>query len=385
MYWFQLWREFKLSIAELLSVFPGWKIELVHKHLLFISWIEKEDILNKAHKIWWTIKIIDVIKTNNLNEFILKKAEQKTWKFNYWISVFWMESNLKKTLNDTKRYLSDYNISSRFVNKNFENISSVQIIGEKLIQNESDFTILREKDCTYIGYTIWTQDVDAYSKRDYSKARDMRVGMLPPKLSQMMINLAGGQIIYDPFVWLWTILIESIAMWNDTVYGSDFNPEMITATTNNVNQFSNSVKSDIFLFDARDISQNNVFENKIDSIVTEWFLWEIMTKNNINQTRINVQRNNLSKLYEKFFFWLKSQNFKWTIVISFPFWEIDKKYHYFEEIYEIVNKYCNVLPYFSDSFIEEFWREIHSSRSWSLLYKRKNQLVWREIFKLTIK
>jgi tRNA G10 N-methylase Trm11 len=56
------------------------------------------------------------------------------------------------------------------------------------------------------------QNIDEYSKRDYSKDRDMQIGMLPPKLSQMMINLSGGKTIYDPFVGLGTVLIESLYM-----------------------------------------------------------------------------------------------------------------------------------------------------------------------------
>lgn len=384
MYWFQLWREFKISIAEILAVFPKAEIVLANKHLLIVSGLEESEIIKEAKNIWWTIKIVSIEKQNDLKNFILEKAENKTWKFNYWISVFWTDSNLKKTLSETKKFLSSNDVSSRFVNKNFENISSIQIISEKLIDNQSDFTVLKEKDNTYIWYTIWTQDIEEYSKRDYSKSRDMRIGMLPPKLSQMMINLSWWKTIYDPFVWLWTILIESIAMWNKEVYGSDFNPDMIEATKNNISSYTN-IKSDIFLFDARDMEENGVFSNNIDAIVTEWFLWEIMTQKNINTSRVNIQRNNLSKMYEKFFFWLKKKNFKWNIVITFPFWEISTKYHYFLEIYEIVNKYCDILPLFPVSFLENHWKEFHSTKSGSLLYKRKNQLVWRELFKLKIK
>ncbi|PIE85229.1 hypothetical protein CSA08_03145 [Candidatus Gracilibacteria bacterium] len=383
MHGFQLGREFKISIAEILTVFPEGKIELVNKHLLIINGLKEEEILKKAKNIGGTIKIIKIEKENDFKNFILKKAENNRGKFNYGISVFGIDSNLKKTLNETKRYLSGKNISSRFVNKNFENISSAQIIPEKLIENKSDFTILREKKSSYIGYTIWTQNIEEYSKRDYSKSRDMKIGMLPPKLSQMMINLSGGKTIYDPFVGLGTILIESLAMGNKEVYGSDFNPDMIEASNKNISNFSNT-KTKIFLFDARDMEKNTIFSNNIDSIVTEGFLGEIMTKKNINLERINIQRKNLSKMYEKFFYGLKKKNFRGNIVITFPFWEIDKKYYYFIEIYDILNKYCNIIPLFPNSFTNSYGKEFHSTKSGSLLYKRKNQLVGRELFKLTI-
>jgi tRNA G10 N-methylase Trm11 len=63
--------------------------------------------------------------------------------------------------------------------------------------------------------TIACQDIDAYTKRDTSKSRDMVVGMMPPKLAQIMINLATEgrkEIIYDPFCGLGTILIEAANM-----------------------------------------------------------------------------------------------------------------------------------------------------------------------------
>jgi hypothetical protein len=53
------------------------------------------------------------------------------------------------------------------------------------------------------------QNIDGYSERDYGKNRDMQIGMLPPKLAQIMINISsplplgeglGVRAFYDPFV-----------------------------------------------------------------------------------------------------------------------------------------------------------------------------------------
>jgi hypothetical protein len=40
---------------------------------------------------------------------------------------------------------------------------------------------------------------------------------------------------------------------------------------------------------------------------------------------------------------------------------------------------CEILPFFPEDF------NLKSTKTWSLLYKREKQLVWREIFKLRIK
>ena len=104
-----------------------------------------------------------------------------------------------------------------------------------------------------------------------------------------------------------------------------------------------------------------------------------MTKKNISLDRINKQKESLLSIYSKFFENLAKVDFSWRIVICFPFWELNGKFIYFNEILEILNKFCVIENIFKNSEINI------SSKSGSLLYKREKQLVWREIFKLKIK
>jgi tRNA G10 N-methylase Trm11 len=41
-----------------------------------------------------------------------------------------------------------------------------------------------------VAETIWVQDIESYTERDIDRDRSMTVGMMPPKLAQIMINLA---------------------------------------------------------------------------------------------------------------------------------------------------------------------------------------------------
>lgn len=384
MFAFQLWREFKLSIAEIYTVFPEWKTVYFDNNILIMDNLLIDKIINKSNFLWWTIKIIEIIEnwTNlNISKFILDKALKKDWKFKYSINVFWKSINLKKALNDTKNLLKNNEISSRFVNKDFKNLSSSQIIWEKLIKNNSDFNIVNWNNIDYIWISIWVQNIDSYSKRDWQKDRDMQTWMLPPKLAQILINLSWWKIIYDPFVWLWTVLIESVLMWNKNVYWSDLSARMVEISKNNILWLNHKIeKIEIFEQNAKYISEVEfLWKNIIDSIVSEWYLWEIMTQKNISLDRIIKQKESLLKIYEWFFSWLKNIKYNWNIVICFPFWEINWKYFYFNEIYDLLNKYCNILKYFPDD------SELKETKVWSLLYKRDKQLVWREIFKLKIK
>jgi tRNA G10 N-methylase Trm11 len=368
---FILWREYKLSIAELLSVFPEWKAVFWDKEFLVLEWISKNNILLKANTLGWTIKIIEMWEDS-----ILKDAETHEWKFRYWINVYTSWKELKEILNKTKKNLKNAWISSRFVNNDFKNLSSAQILWEKLIERWTDYNyITREKNKEMSFWkTIWVQDINAYSKRDFSKDRDMQTGMLPPKLAQIMLNIWNVKTsILDPFVWLWTILIEADLMWFKGLYWSDLNEKMVEYSKKNLKW-----KWEFEKLNAKFINESK-FLSKADLIVTEWYLWEIMTKKNISTDRIQKQKESLNSLYEPFFANLQKANFTWTIVISFPFWEVNWKYVYLTEIYDILNKYCKIQNLLPNDF------ENLATKAWSLLYKRDNQLVGREVFKLGIR
>lgn len=373
---FQLWREFRLSIAEILAVFNNIEIVNYTSDFLIISWVSKEDILKKSNNLGGVIKIMDIFSLEKISfeEQILDFASGTDWKFKYWITSLWDKRNLKTTLLNLKKELKKSGISSRFVNKDFKGLNTATILWENLLKRETDFSLLKNKSKEFLWKTIWIQDINAYSKRDYAKSRDMQIGMLPPKLSQMMINLSEWTTtIYDPFVWLWTILIEANLMWFDWLYWSDLNPKMVETARKNS-------KWIIEKLNAKFINESS-FWNKVKKwvIVSEWYLWEVMTQKNISKDRILEQRKGLEKLYIPFFENLKKWWFSWNIVISFPFWEVKGNYYYFEEIYSILEEKCEILPFFSENF------NLKSTKTGSLLYKRDKQLVGREIFKLRIK
>jgi len=392
MFWFSLWREFKLSIAEIISVFPEIKLLYISKDVLLVSWINLDEILYSSNHLWWTIKIFELSDLENEEEFynyLFELWNNTDWKFKYSINLFWSKNfDLARVLKNSKSFLKNKSISARYFNKDdWKNLSSASIIWNSILKKWYDFNIVSTWDNKiYFWKTIWVQDIDAYSSRDYTKLRDMNIGMLPPKLSQIMINLSKinwskqKESIYDPFCWLWTVLIEGLHIWIKNIFASDFNIDMINATKLNISRTKYiDFIFDIELLDARDIESSNIFKKyNIESIVSEGFLWEIMTKKNISLERINIQRKNLQKLYAKFFYGLKKIKYSWNIVISFPFWNLNWKYIYFEEIYDILNQYCKIYPLLSGDI------PFSLNKNNSISYIRNDQLLWREIFKLSL-
>lgn len=395
-FWFQLWREWKLSVAEIVNFFPESNIIFSGSWVLILGNIEKSYLQENFYKLGWTIKIFELdffANIEDIYESILETALNTEWKFKYSLNLFWEKSlKLENILKKTKNLLKNKSISARYFNKDdWKNLSSAQILGNSILKKWFDFNIINLWNIFYFGKTLEVQDIDSYSKRDFSKNRDMQVGMLPPKLCQMMINIwkeskdCESKNVYDPFVWLGTVLIEALNMWIPKVFWSDLSEKMVDESRKNISDFisKNWLKNISFKIEklnAKFINESEILQKeKIDLIVTEWYLWEIMTKKNISLDRINKQKESLLSIYSKFFENLAKVDFSWKIVICFPFWELNGKFIYFNEILEILNKFCVIENIFKNSEINL------SSKSGSLLYKREKQLVWREIFKLKIK
>ncbi|RKW23592.1 hypothetical protein D8B46_03155, partial [Candidatus Gracilibacteria bacterium] len=358
----------------------------------------KEDISTNFSKIGGTIKVFELTLKSDLEavyEEILKYSEKSEGKFKYSLNLFGSKNlKLENILKNTKKIFKSKNISARYFNKDDgKNLSSGQIIGNNILKKGFDFNLVDLGGIFYFGKTIQVQDIDAYSKRDFSKNRDMQVGMLPPKLCQIMINIGRKNIsknienlnIYDPFVGLATVLIEALNMGISGVFGSDLNEKMIEESKKNISDFisKNNLKNISKKFEklnAKFINESSILkENNIDLIVSEGYLGEIMTKKNISLDRINKQKDSLLSIYTKFFENLTKTDFNGKIVICFPFWELNGKYIYFSEILETLQKYCVVENIFENT---EFNL---ATKTGSLLYKREKQLVGREIFKLKIR
>jgi tRNA G10 N-methylase Trm11 len=91
----------------------------------------------------------------------------------------------------TKDQLKKFDISSRYVGSEREAAPSVVLHDQGLLDGKhgAELVILQEKDFFWVGRTIAAQDVHAYAKRDIEKpVRDTTVGLLPPKLAQMLLN-----------------------------------------------------------------------------------------------------------------------------------------------------------------------------------------------------
>lgn len=110
---------------------------------------------------------------------------------------------------------------------------------------------------TVIARTTKVQDIDSYTMRDRGRPkRDARVGMLPPKLAQVLVNIAAGstpqapeRILLDPFCGTGVALQEAILM-GYSVYGTDLESRMVDYSRANLDwliERSENIHSEILL------------------------------------------------------------------------------------------------------------------------------------------
>ncbi len=122
---------------------------------------------------------------------VIRAIGKPEGKYNFALGVYGGEYRLSDIGLRVKKTLHDTGVSARIVNIENKNIVSAVFKKEKLAKSKSEYNMLHLVDRDLLAVTLACQDIDAYTKRDTAKVRDMEVGMMPPKLAQMMINLAN--------------------------------------------------------------------------------------------------------------------------------------------------------------------------------------------------
>ncbi|MDP3975564.1 MAG: hypothetical protein Q8P95_01485 [bacterium] len=372
----------ELSKAELRAMFPTAALEQREQFSLMKS--EQPIGQDTQNKLGGTVKICEITDQNPVD---LIEQSAQTDKIIFGVSQYGGHERLPEILVAIKKGLKqEYGRNARFINKDFKNISSGQLNQTGLLEKGVDLVRVWFEGKELWGRTVAFQDIDAYSKRDYDKPRrDMKVGMLPPKLAQIMINLAQpgpNTMIYDPFCGLGTIPMEG-ALRGNPVAGSDLKGAMVGATEKNmewltrefgVGRLENGVEKEnskfqtpnsvLFQHDAtQPFSKKNVADDLV--IVCEGYLGPLQ-----NRPPSQVQQKEIFDLLDginsKFFAGI-SQILRsgQRLVCCFPFFRSKDDRAYYPE--ELIRKYA-----------EENAFELETPPR-SLLYERESQVVGREI------
>lgn len=113
----------------------------------------------------------------------------------------------------------------------------------------------------WLGKTVAVQDFEDWGRRDYGRPQiEAHLGMLPPKVARMMINISQGKTILDPFCGVGTILMEGCELGLNMI-GTDIDSRQVARTKENLKSFEMQAK--VYVADARKVTES------VDAIVTE--------------------------------------------------------------------------------------------------------------------
>jgi SAM-dependent methyltransferase len=260
-----------------------------------------------------------------------------------------------------------------------------------LSANKVELLIVRANNGSVtIAESTGSQNITAYANRDQMRPkRDAFVGMLPPKLAQIMINLACGHVEYseaanadgqtpmvkrqtilDPFCGTGVILQEA-ALMGYSVYGTDLSEKMIRYSRDNLNWLADShhFKFDWFL--SVGDAMTTKWQQPINAIISETYLGQPFSAPP-SLAKLDEVKQNCNHIVSEFLKNLATQIKPGTpVCIAIPAWR-EK------------NGNFSHLPLIST--IARFGYRPHEFTNISqndLLYYRENQIVARELLVLT--
>lgn len=278
-----LGRQPALGIAELESLYGsnnvvpvGSSAALLHIAPCSIDFAR----LGGAIRLCKMLAELDTTNWKQIERFLIQvspghAATMPEGKMHLGLSVYGLDVSpqqlLATGLNVKKAIQKGSGRSVRLVPNKTAELNTAQVTHNKLTsRNGWELIFVRNGDKTLIGQTLFVQDIDSYSERDFGRPkRDARVGMLPPKLAQTIINLAigsgefaavkdqlssdmvcmpaedvqkmhterRGATLLDPFCGTGVVLQEALLM-GYTVMGTDVEPRMIDYTTQNLEWLS---------------------------------------------------------------------------------------------------------------------------------------------------
>jgi len=248
-----------------------------------------------------------------------------------------------------------------------------------LSDNKVEILIISGKNGkTYIAQSVGAQNITAYAKRDQGRPkRDAFVGMLPPKLAQIIINLGVGEtslstkpVILDPFCGTGVILQEA-ALMGYSVYGTDLSEKMVRYTRENLNWLEDMLHHKVDWYLHEGDAMNTQWRQPISAVAAEGYLGQPFSAPP-SPAKLNEVRDNCNHIISTFLKNLSTQIESGTpVCLAVPAWKKTDGSFTHLPLIDTVAK-LGFKPH-----------EFHNVSARDLLYYREDQVVARELLVLT--
>ncbi|CAN5136722.1 TRM11 family methyltransferase [soil metagenome] len=266
-----LGRQSQLGLAELSSLYGADAVRAAGDQAAVVDvdpCLLAFDRLGGSIKFCKVLTTLDTTNWGDIEKFLIKVspgqlATMPEGKMHLGLSLYGYSESIQRieaTGLTLKKALRKTGRSVRLVPNKTTELNSAQVIHNKLTTpNGWELIFVRDGQQTIVAQTVKVQDIDAYTRRDRERPqRDSKVGMLPPKLAQIIINLAVGQLpadklenicdipagqpipfnllnktVLDPFCGT-GVLLQEASLMGYHVIGTDLEPRMITYSEKNL-------------------------------------------------------------------------------------------------------------------------------------------------------
>lgn len=252
-----------------------------------------------------------------------------------------------------------------------------------LAPNKLELIIVYGRRSVIVAESVGTQNITALAARDQGRPkRDAFVGMLPPKLALMMINLSGitkagnsstasASTILDPFCGTGVVLQEA-ALLGLNVYGTDLSEKMVDYSTQNMQWLGAKHSIGSVRIEPGDAIEHN-WQLPIDAIVAETYLGQPFSAPPAADKLEKVRRI-VDDITEKFLKNLAEQTAPGTpLCLAVPAWRSSTGWFTFLSTIKKIES----LGY--------EWQQLEHVDSQKLIYYREDQVVARQLLLLTRK
>lgn len=398
-----LGRQPAIGLAELESLYGAQKVTPLGQQAVLVDidpCLFAFDRLGSTVKFCKLLTILDTTNWADITDFLLKVSpghsqQMPEGKMQLGLSVLGLKVHNKQLLAtglSLKKAIRATGRPVRLIPNKASELSSAQVLHNKLTEpNGWELYFIRDGKRTIVAQTVKIQDIEAYGARDHRRPmRDARVGMLPPKLAQTLINLAVGtlpedtlknicdipadktiprpvldQTVLDPFCGTGVVLQEALLM-GYRAYGTDLEPRMIEYTEKNIAWLANQTNIDSSRSHAQVGDATEYSWDQFDTVACETYLGRPFTSTPDPQTLSKVMQD-VDTIHEKFLRNIANQTKPGQrFCIAVPAWHVGKSFKHLK-VLDSLGK----LGYNRISFA-------HADDK-NLIYHREGQVVGREL------
>jgi tRNA (guanine10-N2)-dimethyltransferase len=288
-----------------------------------------------------------------------------------------------------KRAVKNTGRSVRIVPNKELALNSAQVLHNQLTGPTGlELVLVISRGEIIVAQTAAVQDIEAYAARDQARPkRDPRIGMLPPKLAQIIINLATGQVwdkaerasshstprfttktdstVLDPFCGTGVVLQEALLM-GYKVYGTDLETRMADYAKTNLEWLSANYWPSAAGYRIEVGDATNHTWKDFDYIACETYLGRPFSAQPKPEVLQEVMRDT-ETIHRKFLQNAARQTKSgFMMCLAVPAWSIGNSFKHLKALANLEQ-----LGYTRKSFV-------HVSND-DLVYHRKGQFVAREL------